>query len=88
MERGLLDLILEWVDQVRSAKLARVLDGILAKLSLEMEQSIKRILSRGPRLASQISRLAFSWGNAEAFAWRFDKKFQEALALGVIVIAI
>src|SRR3989442_14382493 len=51
IERGLLDLTMKWVDQVRSTKLASMLGEILTKLFSAMNQSAIRASQRGRDLA-------------------------------------
>src|SRR2546425_729630 len=47
IERGLLDLTIGWVDQVKSAKLANILDEMLTKLLRAMNHNILRALQIG-----------------------------------------
>jgi hypothetical protein len=75
VERGLLDLTIRWVDDVRSGRLTETLVRILVKLARAMEQRIARVLVAGRELALRASALAVEWGNEPAYAWRFDRKF-------------
>ena len=81
VERGLLDLTIRWVDNVRSGRLAEMLLRILAKLARAMEQGMARVLAVGRGLALQASLLAVRWGNSQAYAWRFDESFWRGLGL-------
>src|SRR2546428_3960354 len=54
IERGLLDLTMKWVDQVKSTKLTRILGEILTKLFSAMNQNIVRDFQRGRCLARMI----------------------------------
>ncbi len=84
IERGLLDLTMKWVDNVRSAKLAATLGRILTKLHLAIHQTSVRTLQMGQNLARRMSDLALSWGNRAATRWRSDLNFQMALAVGIL----
>ena len=84
MERGLLDLAMKWLDQVRSAKLASVLAGLLTKLSLAVDWKMQGALQKGWHLARKISDWALKWGNASARPWGHDPNFQKALGLGIL----
>ncbi len=80
IERGLVDLTIRYVDQVKSNRLQQVLVEILEKLARALEQGMVRVLTVGRDLALRASVLAVGWGNSQAYAWRFDKPF--ALTLG------
>jgi hypothetical protein len=75
VERGLLDLTIRWVDNVRSGRLTEMLLGILVKLARAMEQGTARVLLVGRELALRASVLAVRWGNMDAYSWRFDREF-------------
>src|SRR2546428_9186119 len=64
IERGLLDLTIRWVDQVKSTKLANILDEILTKLLMAMNHGILGALQGGCALARRISEWASGWGNS------------------------
>ncbi len=83
IERGLVDLTIRWVDRVRSGRLTETLLRILGKLARAMEHGMGRVLSVGRELALRASVLAVSWGNSQAYAWRFDEGFWCGLGLGV-----
>jgi len=82
IERGLLDLTIRWVDNVRSRRLTEMLLRILAKLARAMEQGMARVLVVGRELALQASVFGVRWGNDQAYAWRFDESFWRGLGLG------
>ena len=82
IERGLLDLTIRWVDKVRSGRMTETVLRILLKLVRAMEYGIGRVLVVGRELALRASVLAVGWGNSDAYAWRLDKTFWRALALG------
>jgi len=83
MERGLLDLTMRWVGEVKSRTMTRVVIRILVKLARAMSRSMVRVFEKGSALAASISDLAVAWGNDLAHEWRSDIGFQ--LALGVNV---
>ena len=80
VERGLLDLTIRWVDNVRSGRLTEMLLRILAKLARAMEQGMARVLVIGRELALRASVLAVRWGNVDAYSWRLDRGFWLGIA--------
>jgi len=80
IERGLLDLTIRWVDNVRSARLTETLLRILVKLARAMEQGMARVLVIGRELALRASVLAVRWGNVDAYSWRLDRGFWLGIA--------
>jgi len=82
MERGLLDLTMRWVGEVKSRTMTRVVIRILLKLASALNRSMARIFEKGQTLAATISDLAVGWGNDLAHGWRFDVGFQKALGIG------
>src|SRR3989441_6592429 len=84
MERGLVDLTIQWVDKVRSGRMTETLMRILAKLAMALETGMGRVLGRGKVLATKASELAVGWGNGPAFNWRFEEAFCNALGLRIV----
>ncbi len=84
IERGLVDLTIRYVDQVKSSRLQQVLVEILEKLARAMESSMAGALGRGRIVAARLSGLAVNWGNVATHGWRFDLGFQRSLGLGVL----
>ena len=80
IERGLVDLTIRWVDNVRNRTMTKVLLRILGKLAHALEQSMARVLAIGKELALNASRLAVEWGNNQAISWRFERGFWIGLA--------
>ena len=80
IERGLVDLTIRWVDNVRNSTMARVLLRILGKLVQALEHGMARVLTVGRELALRASELAVRWGNTQAYTWRSDKVFWFGLA--------
>ena len=83
MERGLLDLTMRWVGEVKSRTMTRVVIRILLKLERALNGSMVRVFQKGGALAESIGALAVAWGNELAHNWRFDLEFQLALGMGV-----
>jgi hypothetical protein len=82
LERGVVDLTVRYVDEIRSAKLTKVLTVILAKLQLAVESVMdKMVRSDGFAQARKISRVALSWGRVSALAWAEDGDFARFLAV-------
>ena len=80
VERGLLDLTIRWVDNVRSGRLTETLLRILVKLARAMEQGMARVLVVGRELALRASVLAVRWGYSHAYQWRYDRRFWLGIA--------
>ena len=85
IERGLVDLTIQWVDNIQSKPMTRVVWIILEKLLKALEVRLVQILSRGQVLASKISDLATKWGNSSASMWKFERRFLLALGLGIVL---
>ena len=80
IERGLVDLTIRWVDNVRNCTMARVLLRILGKLVQALEHGMAQVLTVGRELALKASELAVRWGNTQAYTWRSDRVFWFGLA--------
>ncbi len=82
IERGVIDLTVKYVDNIRSEKLANVVTAIIAKLQLAMESTADRLVRTiGLPLARKNSNIAVSWGNSSASKWAEDLAFAKYLAL-------
>ena len=85
VERGILDLTVRYVDNIRSSKLAKVVTAILEKLRMTIESlADKLVRTVGLSLARKISIIAVSWGNRSAFGWAEDRSFAKYLAFSSI----
>ncbi len=83
VERGILDLTTQYVQYIRSAKLAKVLTAIIEKLKTASESVVDRMVRIvGLSLAQKISDISFGWGNHSAISWAFDTDFARFLAVG------
>jgi hypothetical protein len=84
VERGVLDLTVKLVDNIRSATLATVVTAILDKLTLAMESTVDRLVRTvGMSLAQKVSTIAVSWGNRLAHEWADDRDFARFLAFNL-----
>ncbi|MCK4477961.1 hypothetical protein KAU88_05485 [Candidatus Bathyarchaeota archaeon] len=82
MERGLINSVIEVVDDVRSTLLAKVLTSIVKKLLTALESRVTRMMREvGQPLAKKISLIAQSWGNKSAKEWMSNKEFIQFLAV-------
>jgi hypothetical protein len=81
-ERGVIDLTVKYVGNIRSAKLAGVVVAILDKLKLTMETAVdKMVRVFGCSQAQKVSTLAVRWGNRLASCWAWDAGFARYLAV-------
>ncbi len=82
IERGIVDLTIRYVDDVKSSKLAKVLTAITNKLESAMENALDRLVRIvGLPLAQKISQIAVNWGNRLAALWATDLSFANFLAI-------
>ena len=81
VERGIIDLTVKYVDNIKSIKLAKVVTAIIERLTLAMETfADKLVRTIGLPLTRKISNIAVSWGNRLAFMWADDRGFARFLA--------
>jgi hypothetical protein len=83
IERGLLDLTMRWVGEVRNRTMARVVIRILLKLARALNRRMVRVFEKGETLAASIGMIAVGWGNELAQDWRSDLGFQFALGMSI-----
>jgi hypothetical protein len=82
IERSVLDLTMRYVDNIKSAKLAKVVTAILNKLQATLVGFIDRkVRTIGRSMAEKMSTIAVSWGNKSAHGWRWDQNYARYLAL-------
>ena len=80
VERGIIDLTVKYVDNIKSAKLAKVLTAIMEKLQPAIESTVDRLVRTvGLSLAQKISNIAVNWGNRLAYMWADDRAFARFL---------
>jgi hypothetical protein len=81
-ERGVIDLTVKYVGNIRSAKLAGVVVAILDKLKVAMESAVEKMVRVfGRSQARKVSGLAVGWGNRSASSWAEDVGFAWYLAM-------
>lgn len=76
MQRGIVNLTIRCIKEIKSSLLGRTLQNIFAVLSQAIEQGyLYRFFAAGKDLAEHLSNAAYSWGNRDALKWRFDKAY-------------
>jgi hypothetical protein len=81
VERGIVDLTVKVVDCIKSGRLAKMLEAIVEKLQLALENKADKLVRTiGLPLARKISNIAVSWGNLLASKWAEDRVFAMYLA--------
>lgn len=82
IERGIIDLTVRYVDNIKSSKLAQVVTAIIEKLQVSMETLVdKMVRNVGLPLAKKISEIAVNWGNRLASKWAEDRAFARFLMI-------
>ncbi len=80
LERGIIDLTLKYVDNIKSSKLAKIVTVIIEKLQVSMESKAERLVRTvGLALAQKVSEIAVRWGNRLAKDWAKDREFARFL---------
>jgi hypothetical protein len=82
LERGIIDLTVQFVSNIRSAKLAQALTAVVNKLKLSTESILsKTVKTYGFSQTQKISTIAQSWGNTHAIQWLNDFNFARYLSI-------
>ena len=82
IERGIIDLTIKYIDNVKSTKLAKVLTVIINKLQTTMKSRLDHLVGTiGFKIATKISEIASSWGNKNAYLWGKDPAFARFLVI-------
>jgi hypothetical protein len=82
VERGIIDITVKYVDNIKNAKLAKVLTAIIEKLTQAMESIADRLVRTvGVPLARRVSQIAVGWGYSSASVWAEDHGFAKYLTL-------
>ena len=85
IERGIIDLTVKYVDNIKSAKLAKVLTAIIEKLQATTENTLDKLVRTiGLALTQKISKIAVNWGNCLASMWANDPHFARFLAVNFV----
>ncbi len=81
-ERGVVDLIINHVEDVRSSKLAGIVAAIVIKLKKALESQVERLVrTTGRSTAQKLAHIAQEWGNKLAHKWSEDRGFARYLAV-------
>jgi hypothetical protein len=89
VERGIIDLTVKYVDNIKSTKLAKVVSAIIQKLQVSMESKAERLVRTvGLALAQKISEIAVRWGNRLAASWAKDREFAKFLVLNLTNVGV
>ena len=89
LERGIVDLTIRCVEEVRSIELQTALRKILLKLVSAFKPSYLDMVERmGRPLVVQVSQLAQSWGNTVASKWKDDGAFTRYLGFTALSVGI
>lgn len=82
IDRALVDLTIEVVDEVRSFRLAEALSSVMRKMRGTLESRVSRLTNEiGFSLARRLSVVAQNWGNKLARSWVSDVFFARFLAI-------
>lgn len=82
VERACIDLVIKLVERVRSRLLSNVLSSVLMKLDEAMESCVRRLTRDvGSKFATQLSKIAQTWGNKSAARWATDLGFMQYLTI-------
>jgi hypothetical protein len=82
IERGIVDLTVRYIDNIRSQRLAKIVTAIVEKLQSATETTLDRLVRTiGLPLAQKISDLAIRLGNTSAALWVEDLTFAKYLAM-------
>ncbi len=82
VERGIIDLTVRYVENIKSTKLAKIVTAIIEKLQTTMESTADKLVRTiGLSLARKISEIALNWGNHLASTWAEDRSFARFLVV-------
>jgi len=82
IERGIIDLTIRYVENIKSTKLAKVVTAIIEKLQTATENRLERLVRTiGLALSQKLSKIAISWGNKSASQWANDRSYAKYLLL-------
>ena len=85
LERSVVDLTIRYVDRIESERLSLVISRIVCKILKAMRSPfLQRAEQMGYGLAERFSRIAVSWGYAEASNWRRDLGFVRYLGANAV----
>ncbi len=80
-----MELTIRYVDKIQSERLALAIGRIACKILGAFRSGfLKKVSVAGYSLADRISRIAVSWGYAEAMGWRRDVGFVRFLGVNAV----
>ena len=86
MERGLIDLTIRYVDEIKSDALSLAIGRVVCKILKALRSPFLEKAERlGYSAAEAASRIAVGWGYAEASAWKQDLSFIRYLGINMAV---
>ncbi len=81
-ERGIVELTIRYIDEVRSAKLALAIGRIICKVfNASKSRFIEEADMVGRNLAEKISKIAVDWGYLVASDWKTNSEFVRYLGI-------
>jgi len=82
VERSIYDLTMRAVNTIKSGKLLTTIRAMVEKLKNALESPVSALTRTiGRQLATELVRLAQSWGYPEALRWASDEGFARYLAI-------
>ena len=85
LERGVVELTIRYVDEVKSGVLSLVIGRIICKILKALRSPFLAKAERvGYEVADAVSRIAVSWGYVEASAWKRDLGFVRYLGVNAV----
>ena len=85
LERGIVDLTIRCVDEVKSSRLALVVGRLVCKILKACRSTfLMRVARTGRELAEARSQIAVSWGMKAASDWKRDTSFIRYLGVNAV----
>jgi hypothetical protein len=85
VERGVIDLTIRCVEQIRSHALMKLILAIVDKLLRTLEENyLTKVERAGREIAEKICELARKWGNLRALLWKYDLDFVRFLGMNAV----
>ncbi len=76
MQRGIFNLTIKYVAEIKSSILCRTLTKIYHSLSQAIQQGyFHRYFKAGIEAAEHLSNVAYAWGNFNAIKWKCEEAF-------------
>jgi len=85
LERGIVDLTIRCVERIRSPVLVRIVSGVVERILETLDNDfLERVKKIGGEIADTACRIALSWGNMSASAWKSDPDFIGFLGVNAV----